>query len=41
MVVDILTESAIFVLPLFFLNGLHMAAQKKNLVIIAFSSRLP
>ncbi|KAH8750657.1 hypothetical protein BGZ57DRAFT_120495 [Hyaloscypha finlandica] len=41
MVVDILTESAIFVLPLVFLNGLHMATRKKNLVIIAFSSRLP
>lgn len=41
MVVDILTESAIFVLPLVFLNGLHMATRKKNLVVIAFSSRLP
>ena len=41
MVADILAESAIFVLPPVFLNGLSMSTWKKHLVVIAFSSRLP
>jgi hypothetical protein len=41
MVVDIVTESAIFVLPPIFLSRLNMATRKKYLVVIAFSSRLP
>ncbi|KAN0095801.1 hypothetical protein V8E51_016512 [Hyaloscypha variabilis] len=41
MVVDIITESAIFVLPPILLSRLNMATRKKYLVVIAFSSRLP
>jgi hypothetical protein len=41
MVVDIITESAIFVLVPIFLSRLNMATRKKYLVVIAFSSRLP